>query len=363
MIVLYKTSKKKWFFSTRIKRLTNIQDAAIVLMKNLAILLFGFFLFIQPFNMFFEPFVSGIGVLCAPQWLIDMEKLGPLLFEADHCQQSALWQLAILHGHFYFFVISLLVFLFLKKKYNIQESDIFVLILILLSTILILVPEFLYAKDIYPAHYRANTMFKLVYQAFIMLGIVSAYTMAIIIKKSRFLPFHLLSVLLVGLILTYPYFAITSFYGKLGSNTYEGLDGTMYLKKERLGDYEAIQFLNARVEGQPIILEAQGDSYTDYGRISVNTGLPTVLGWTVHEWLWRGSYDVPQPRIDDVRSMYEDPLPVAEALLKQYNVEYIVVGSLERQKYPNITDQKFNQIGKIIFISSDGQTTIYKIDN
>jgi len=41
---------------------------------------------------------------------------------------------------------------------------------------LIIIPEFFYIKDIYPAHFRANTMFKLGYQAFIIMGIASTYT-------------------------------------------------------------------------------------------------------------------------------------------------------------------------------------------
>jgi uncharacterized membrane protein len=40
-----------------------------------------------------------------------------------------------------------------------------------------LIPEFVYIKDIYPMHYRANTMFKLVYQSFIMLSLSSGYVL------------------------------------------------------------------------------------------------------------------------------------------------------------------------------------------
>jgi len=61
-------------------------------------------------------------------------------------------------------------------------------------------------------------------------------------------------------------------------------------------------WINKNIKGQPTILEAQGDSYTDYGRVSVNTGLPTVMGWTVHEWFWRNSYDIVAPRIEDVKN-------------------------------------------------------------
>src|SRR5207249_428558 len=98
--------------------------------------------------------------------------------------------------------------------------------------ILITIPEFIYVKDIYPAHYRANTMFKLVYEAFIMLSIASGYIIVRIVSATKqtlsgkvFLIFTFLFLILVGI---YPYFATTSYYGDL--KTYQGLDGINYLK-------------------------------------------------------------------------------------------------------------------------------------
>ena len=145
------------------------------ILQKYLILFLGFFIFALPFNLNFKPFVSGVGVICAPKFLTNIGKIGPFLFEANHCQRSPLWQLIMLYGFFYFFVISFLVFLKFKRKYKFTVSDLFVLVLIILSTILIIVPEFIYVKDIYPTYYRANTMFKLVYEAFIMLSLSSGY--------------------------------------------------------------------------------------------------------------------------------------------------------------------------------------------
>ena len=132
------------------------------------------------------------------------------------------------------------------------------------------------------------------------------------------------------------------------------------MKGRLISDYEAVMWLNENIKGRPVIVEAQGDSYTDYGRISANTGLPTILGWTVHEWLWRGSYDIPAPRIEDVRLIYEsDDLDETKALLEKYDVEYVYLGNLEREKYPNINDSKFESLGDVIFETR--QTRIYKI--
>ena len=156
----------------------------------------------------------------------------------------------------------------------------------------------------------------------------------------------------------YPYFAVNSYFGNL--KNYQGLDGIKYLKSLYPADYEAILWINKNIKNQPVILEAQGDSYTYYARVSANTGLPTVLGWTVHEWLWRGTYDVPSPRIPDVQTMYESKdSEETQRLLKKYNVSLVFVGDLEKQKYTNLNEEKFQSLGKIIY--QKGNTKIFKI--
>jgi uncharacterized membrane protein len=211
-------------------------------------------------------------------------------------------------------------------------------------------------------------MFKLVFEAFIMLGIASGYIIARIaafLKSQKSTQGHVLTVLffacslmLLSLTMSYPYFAIMSYYGDL--QTYRGLNGITYLSTKYPSDAKAIAWLNKNITDQPVILEAQGDSYTDYARVSANTGLPTVLGWTVHEWLWRGSYDVPAPRIADVQAMYTSPdLQQTKDLLKKYHVQYVFLGDLEREKYPNLDAAKFAKLGNVVY--QNGTTKIYKL--
>ena len=65
-----------------------------------------------------------------------------------------------------------------------------------------------------------------------------------------------------------------------------------FWKTELPEDASAIRWLKNNVKGTAVVLEAPGDSYKDYdNRVSAMTGLPTVLGWYVHEWLWRNDTD------------------------------------------------------------------------
>ncbi len=335
---------------------------------SLLIITAGLFFFSTPYNFFFDASVysRGIGVICAPDFLIKIGRIGPFLFEPNHCQRSYWWELLTLYGFFLFFMISFVFFLLRSKKRMI--TDIFIILLMILATFLIFVPEFFYLKDIYLTYYRANTMFKLVFQAFILLSISSAY---VIVRITLDLPYQrikgkivtsiflFITFILVSLVMTYPFLAVNAYYNNF--KNYQGLNGIKYLKTLYPDDYAAIKWLNKNIKGQPVILEAQGDSYTDYARISANTGLPTVLGWTVHEWLWRGSYSIPAPRIIDVKTIYETTnLQTAKALLAKYHVRYVYVGTLEFQKYPNLDEQKFAKLGHIVY--QHGITRIYKIN-
>src|SRR5207302_1734962 len=71
---------------------------------TIAITFISFVIFSLPFSLFFKPFASQIGVLCAPEFLTKIGHIGPILFEADHCQHSPFYQLLILHGFFLFWV-------------------------------------------------------------------------------------------------------------------------------------------------------------------------------------------------------------------------------------------------------------------
>ena len=99
------------------------------------------------------------------------------------------------------------------------------------------------------------------------------------------------------------------------------------------GEYAAIQWLRDDAPWGRIV-EAVGDDYSDFARISSSTGLPTILGWKGHELQWRSSSASFQGREDDVRAIYSssDANEVRQ-LLSAYDVRYVYLGSRERHTY------------------------------
>ena len=306
------------------------------------------FVFSLPFSLNFIPMGEGIKIADA---------------------HSPFYQLFILYGGFWLISLPLLLLFLIKKinkkKLNLKISDLFILAAIITATLLIIIPELIYLKDIYIyEHRRANTMFKLVYQAFIMYALVSGYVfykVRILLLKSKILNYFygLLFSLIFCIHMIYPYFAIKSFYGNL--QNYKGLWGLNYLKNDFPDNFIAINWINKNISGQPVILEAVGDSYTTFNQVSVATGLPTVEGWIVHEWLWRGGYDKPKLRQDDVESIYEsEDINRLKQLIQKYNIKYIFIGDKEYEKYPSLNENNFKKIGGQIIFQS-GKTKIYQL--
>ncbi|MCZ7538378.1 MAG: DUF2298 domain-containing protein [Anaerolineae bacterium] len=133
------------------------------------------------------------------------------------------------------------------------------------------------------------------------------------------------------------------------------LDGMEYMKHAlhgesgltfRLeGDYDMIHWLQENVEGTPVVMEAHlyPSEYHWGGRISIYTGLPTMLGWRFHQIQQHSLEDMNllvQTRENNAAAFYslggEEGIRAARRLIEHYDIEYIVVGTLERAFYGDI---------------------------
>lgn len=221
--------------------------------------------------------------------------------------------------------------------------------------------EFVYLVDNFGV--RANTIFKFYFQAWVLMGIASAF--AVYWLSRRLSAWRTAWQVAFWLL-----FAAGMVYPVLGNISRAGnfepeptLDGTAYLAEGQADDYAAINWLNENVTDAPVILEKPGtggSAYVYEGRVAALTGLPTLLGWGGHEGQWRGSYTIQQSREPDILTIYNSPDPtVAQALLEAYGVTYVYVGPLERSEYEPRSLDKFARFMDVAY--QGGSVTIYKM--
>lgn len=239
----------------------------------------------------------------------------------------------------------------------------------LTAMILMVVPQLVFVKDLYyyvnPPFALANTQFKVWYTAWIMLAIAAAGSVVLagrlLQKRSAAVRYGAYCVL-AGACLV------------LSVGTYRGLltlrdsypntiDGLRYLQVSEPDKYAAVQWANDNLAGQPVVLEAAGDSYSIRNWFSAYTGLPTLIGWPSHEWGWRYS-DQAWPAIAAreaaVRRMYAAHVSEEiRGIAGEQGIAYVLVGPDETALY-GAEQTVFRQaFGEPVF--QTGRIAIYRV--
>jgi YYY domain-containing protein len=238
-----------------------------------------------------------------------------------------------------------------------QPEQNFTLLLVLVGLGLTLAPEFFYLLDQFG--YRMNTIFKFYYQGWLLWSIAAGFALVVMWnQRGRFghILFKVVSIIAIMIGLIYPAFALYQRFNKpLGEWT---LDGLSTMRFYNLDEYQAIEWLRSAEMG--VIAEAVGGQYSDYGRIATHTGLPTVLGWPGHESQWGRTATQLGSREIDIKHLYESgSWEEAKAILDQYNIRYVYIGSLEHSKY-QVNEMKFSGLLRLAFQS--GGVVIYEYE-
>ncbi|MBI4338384.1 MAG: hypothetical protein HY680_00345, partial [Chloroflexi bacterium] len=241
---------------------------------------------------------------------------------------------------------------------------VFPFLLAALALLLLMGPELFRVVDLFGN--RMNTMFKLSYQAWTILAAASAYAVHFLSSRIfgkgpvvRLLGYGWALLLAGGLVASLYYPAAAAYTKAQAPPEQATLDGLAYVFKSSPGEYEAIQWLKGSYKEGEVLVEAVGDDYSDYGRVSASTGVPTVLGWTFHEEQWRGSRESFAGRQEAVQRLYQtEDLAQAREILSRYGVTYIYVGPRERAKYGRDGLTKFAELGEEVF--SQGDVVIYR---
>ncbi len=215
----------------------------------------------------------------------------------------------------------------------------------------ILVDLFTFTNDVG----RMNTVFKFYLQAWVLMGIATAYALwrlrfgrALAPRALRW-GWQASVALLAACVLIYPIMATPvrardRFDPSIGPSAngmsymdtavYGDLDGRAAL--ELRWDRQGIEWLQDNVRGSPVIVEGITPLYRWGNRVSVYTGLPAVIGWDWHQKQQRWDYQwAVDQRRREVDEFFRTPSAgEARRFLERYHVRYVYVGQLERAYYP-----------------------------
>ena len=271
--------------------------------------------------------------------------------------------------------------LYLARQEN-EGGRLFATILAVLGLGLIIGSEFLFIRDFF--NNRGNTVFKLYYQAWILLAAASAfavyYWLSTIRSRTgwRAAFSYLWAAAFVLLLIGSLYYPLAAAKTK-PDTPYAGptLDGLSFVQQNRPAEYDAIAWLKQNAPPDAAIVEAVGE-WSDWGLVSRSTGLPTIVNWLGHQKQWRGGwekFDADKPdvsralrdkyfddRTAEVERIYTTLDPAeAQVILYKYDIDYVYIGQRERDKYGIEGIPKFDAIADAVFADPNGEAIIYRV--
>jgi len=129
-------------------------------------------------------------------------------------------------------------------------------------------------------------------------------------------------------------------------------------------DREIIEWLRDNVQGRPTIVEGVGGAeYQWWSRITINTGLPSVLGWRWHQDQQRTLFNAKvNERKADVADFYRATSQQdIDSFLRAYDVSYVIVGSIEEAMSPPETRELLKRNPSLRAVWSRGDLAIYEV--
>jgi uncharacterized membrane protein len=233
---------------------------------------------------------------------------------------------------------------------------------------LILGCELFFVRDVFGT--RMNTVFKLTYQAWLLLAVGGAFSLFWLprqwLSRPRTASRPPLTPLLWGAVtavilaaaLLYPLGGLLSRTEAL-SRPDRSLAGLAYLQRSDPDRYAAVVWLRRNAGRNERLLEAPGEQYSRGSLLSAFSGVPTVLGWSGHELQWGRPGGLLAERRADLDQVYRSS-SLAETLpiLQKYGVTYIVVSAEERSRYPAAGLQKFESLPNVLL---SGEVAVYRV--
>lgn len=246
---------------------------------------------------------------------------------------------------YWLFPLELFIIMTINTSFH-SFTYITIVVFIFISVLLLLV-ETVFVTDIHKS--RANTFYKLIYPVNIFLPFFSTIVSSWFIKQQGLFSFLFLPYLIVSFscisyffLMCYQWFSSVRVSSYIGLNVYH----ILHLYPE---DKDIVEYLYMRKNHIRALVEGSGESFSQTSHISIYTGIPTIVGWKAHEWLWRNNYAEVFKRRKEVQELYEGTnMDGKHAILKKYHVDYIVITPRERKLYPKINESALLLLGRLV---------------
>ncbi len=289
------------------------------------------------------------------------------------------------------------------KKILKGNSDLFLVFIFAVGLLNLILVNFIYLKDIFSTlnsdYSRANTIFKIYYQLWTLLGVSSfafAYKSIENIKKTQLQKIaRLIFSFILAIMLSY-WLKIIGDYFPITLQRVKQLT-PIYFNSKHLNDFicqlnffsphyaldrRILQILQQKTQNTPPVTIAEAmtsQSYSLYGRMFIFSGNRTITGWPFHNAQWYNGTELTYykynpvtyhathsrqtddiyKRLHDIQAIYHSDLTVSKLtqLVKKYHIQYIVIGQLEYEFFGR------NNINKARAIIRQVCSSILNINN
>jgi uncharacterized membrane protein len=224
---------------------------------------------------------------------------------------------------------------------------------------LLLMPELVFLDDPYGGdHERMNTIFKVYATAW---GVLALGGVGLLHRAQRTMSeqdahFRLAAGLLfsVAFVPTALIFLAHSIPMRMGGPLpatselgYPSLEGLAVPNQVHPGAAAVIRTLRALPRGR--VLEAQGNAYSYTSFVSTLAAQPSYLGWSNHVNLLTREYGEVSRREKMTDQIYQEmDCSRRKTMVRQENISYVVIGTLEKMKYSDIAARDFSCFTKRI---------------